>query len=137
MKYHLQNWKDITQDHWVLTSIQGYRIPFEEIPPRTILDPFHFSKEESDVISAEIDVLLSKGAVQQVENCQRFVSNVFLVPKSGGEWRLILNLRALNTFLRYDHFKMEDIRTVKDLLNTGEYMCKLDLKGGRSRSSII
>ena len=57
-----------------------------------------------------------------------FVSNVFLVPKSEGRWRLILNLKALNQFVIHEHFKMEDIRCVKDLLNWGDYMCKLDLK---------
>ena len=52
-------------------------------------------------------------------------SNVFLVPKKEGQWRLILNLKALNTYTIREHFKMEDIRSVKDLLNKGDYMCKL------------
>ena len=80
------------------------------------------------MISQEITALLSKGAIQQVQDGQGFTSNVFLVPKSGGKWRLILNLRALNAFLKYEHFKMEDIRMVKDILGEGEFMCKLDLK---------
>ena len=57
-----------------------------------------------------------------------FTSNVFLVPKKEGQSRLILNLKALNTYTVRKHFKMEDIRSVKDLLNRGDYMCKLDLK---------
>lgn len=41
---------------------------------------------------------------------------------------MILNPKSLNRFVRYEHFKMEDIRSVKDLINKGDYMCKLDLK---------
>ena len=45
------------------------------------------------------------------------MSNIFTVPKSSGKVRLILNLKSLNTFLEYEHFKMEDIQCIKDLLS--------------------
>ena len=57
-----------------------------------------------------------------------FISNIFLVPKDEERWRLILNLKSLNEFVAFEHFKMEDIRCVKDLLSRGDHMCKLDLK---------
>ena len=48
---------------------------------------------------------------------------------SSGKVRLILNLKSLNGFLEYEHFKMDDnIRNIKDLLRRNEFMCKLDLK---------
>ena len=99
-----------------MDTVQGYRIPFVQEPPPTCLQ--------------EIESLLKKGAIQDTRSPEEvgFVSNVFLVPKSEGKWRLILNLKALNQFVIYEHFKMEDIRCVKDLLNRGDYMCKLDLK---------
>ena len=56
-----------------------------------------------------------------------FISNIFLVPKDEERWRLILNLKSLNDFMAYEHFKMEDIRCVKDLLSRGDHMCTLDL----------
>lgn len=34
----------------------------------------------------------------------------------------------MNKFVRYNHFKMEDIWSVNDLINKGDYMSKLDLK---------
>ena len=51
-----------------------------------------------------------------------FISNIFLVPKDEERWRLILNLKSLNEFVAYEHFKMEDIRCVKDLLSRGDHM---------------
>ena len=88
-----------------------------------------FNLEESQIISQEIESLLKKGAIQASTAKEvGFISNIFLVPKSEGKWRLILNLKALNQFVIHEHFKMEDIRCVEDLLNEGEFMCKLDLK---------
>ena len=72
--------------------------------------------------------MLEKQAISPAKATDGFVSNVFLVPKKEDQWRLILNLKVLNTFTVREHFKMEDIRSVKDLLVRGDYMCKLDLK---------
>ena len=112
-----------------MDTITGYKLHFIQGPPPSTLPQFVFSQEEGKVISQEIASLLEKGAVQEAQTTVTgFVSNVFLVPKSKGKWRLILNLKALNKFVIHEHFKMEDIRCVKDLLNRGEHMCKLDLK---------
>ena len=39
-----------------------------------------------------------------------------------------MNLRPLNQFLPYEHFKMEGIHMVRDLLRKGDFMVKIDLK---------
>ena len=77
---------------------------------------------------AEIKKLLEKQVISPAEAIDGFTSNVFLVPKKENQWRLILNLKTLNMYTVREHFKMNDIRSVKDLLNRGDYMCKLDLK---------
>ena len=128
LKYFVQAWKDLTQDPWVLETIQGYRIPFREQPPIKQIPSFVFSEKEKTALAAEIQKLLEKEAISPTEATDGFVSNVFLVPKKEDKWRLILNLKALNTYTVCEHFKMEDIRSVKDLLVRGDYMCKLDLK---------
>ena len=71
---------------------------------------------------------MKKGAIQRSGLGIGFTSNIFLIPKSGGRFRLILNLKALNNFVAYEHFKMEDIRCVRDLLSKGDHLCKLDLR---------
>ena len=53
-------------------------------------------------------------------------SNV--VPKKGGKWRPVLNLKSLNQYVSKAHFKLEDIRSLKDILHQGGFMAKLDLK---------
>lgn len=59
---------------------------------------------------------------------QGFVSSIFLVPKKEGGQRPIVNLRPLNRFIPYEHFKMEGIHMLKDLLRKGDLMVKIDLK---------
>jgi len=42
--------------------------------------------------------------------------------------RLVINLKALNSFVNKEHFKMEGIHTLKDLLRQGDWLAKIDLK---------
>ena len=46
----------------------------------------------------------------------------------GGKQRSVVNLKALNNFVYSDHFKMEGLHIQLDLIQTGDYMIKLDLK---------
>jgi hypothetical protein len=58
-----------------------------------------------------------KRAVKEVASVQgQFISRMFLVPKKDGSWRPLVNLQNLNLFLQHQHFKMEGISHVKDLL---------------------
>ena len=52
---------------------------------------------------------------------------MFVVPKKRGKWRPIINLKLLNQFVTKPDFKMEDIRSLKDVLQR-DHMAKLDLK---------
>ena len=65
--------------------------------------------------------MLKKQAIQLLEHPveARFLSNIFLVPKKDGGQRPVINLKALNQFINTEHFKMEGIHTVKDLLKPG------------------
>ena len=57
-----------------------------------------------------------------------FISNIFLVPKKGGEMRPVINLKDLNVFLKYNHFMMEGIHMLIDMLMRNDWMLKIDLK---------
>ena len=53
---------------------------------------------------------------------------MFAIPKKSGGWRPIINLKCLNAFVSYQHFKMEGLECVKYLLQHGDWMVKLDLQ---------
>ena len=65
---------------------------------------------------------------QSTITTQDFVSNLFVIPNKGGEQRPVFNLRQLNQFIKYEHFKMEGIHMLRDLLKPNDFMANLDLK---------
>jgi len=73
--------------------------------------------------------LLAKGAVREVRPQDgQFTSTLFLVQKENGDYRPIINLRALNRFLGKESFKMEGMQAAKSLIQQGDFMMELDLK---------
>ena len=57
-----------------------------------------------------------------------FISSIFIVPKKDGRNHPVINLKPLNQFLIYEHFKMEGIHMLRDLLKQNDYLVKIDLK---------
>lgn len=70
--------------------------------------------------------MLSKNAIAEASDVG-FISNIFLVPKKSGEMRPVINLKRLNTFVVYEHFKMEGWQTIRDTIRKGDWMAKIDL----------
>ena len=128
LKYFIENWKMITLDPWILDTVMGYKINFvnypfqEKVPVGT-----RQNEEERVLIDQEVRSMKEKGAIQN-GNFQGFVSNLFLVEKKGGGQRPVINLRQLNHYIEYKHFKMEGIHVLKDLIQKGDYLVKLDMK---------
>ena len=85
----VQFWLDNVTDQWALEVIQkGYCIDFLELPPVTIKPKFSQTKsdQEHQVAMSEIQELLAKGAIEQVnpEKTPGFYSTLFIIPKKGG-----------------------------------------------------
>ena len=132
LKHCLVNWQLICKDPWRLQAIEGYQLDFTSLPyqsryPQGIIH----TQAESNLIENEVQDLLTKQAIHPVSVGQRqdeFVSNLFLVPKKGGGQRPVINLKHLNQFVKYEHFKMENIHMLRDLLKKDDYLVKIDLK---------
>ena len=59
---------------------------------------------------------------------ESFASQIFVVEKKDGGLRPVVNLGGLNQYVRAEHFKMEGLHLLPDLLLSGDWMAKLDLK---------
>ena len=106
--------------------VKGYRIQFL-VEPRQTVEPVPLVK--SDEVDLCIDRLLHIGAISRVTDIEgQFVSKIFTVPKSDGSSRLILNLKKLNKFLHAEHFKLEDGRTVMNLMRRNMFMATVDMR---------
>ena len=53
---------------------------------------------------------------------------MFLREKKDGTQRPILNLKKLNQNIPYLHFKMESLKGVKNIIQEGDWMVKIDMK---------
>ena len=58
------------------------------------------------------------------------------VAENSEKLRLILDLRYLNSFLSVPKFKYEDVRSIRDLFNEGDFFFKFDIKHGYHRVNI-
>ena len=126
----ISTWRKISGDPWLLNSVQGVRIPFEEEPiqikePR----PYKLSLEESEFVSCELPRLMDKKVIEKAEPTQgQVLSGIFLRPKKDGGYRLILDLTWLNEHLKYEHFKMHSLQTARDLMRPDCWLGSVDLK---------
>ena len=73
--------------------------------------------------------MLSKSIIIPSQHeTEEYVSPIFITPKRDGTFRLILNLKKLNEYVTYEHFKMESIHSVAYCISPNCYMAKIDLK---------
>ena len=100
-------------------------MPIQSNPPH----PFNMSKEEKILVDLEVQNLLAKGAIEICSpDPKQFISNIFTILKKDGRRRPVVDMQELNQFAEYLPFKMEDISQLKDILQRGDYMTKLDLQ---------
>ena len=100
LRHFKEAWAVICTDPWILALLQdGFKLEFTE-PPRQGSPPRNapLNPEQSALWNLEIQNLIDKGAIVKASS-QTFVSTVFVIPKSSGGWRPIINLKQLNEFL--------------------------------------
>lgn len=114
LKYFSANWSAITSDPWILSTIsKGVVIDFVQNPVQRTWPPsIKMSEAMRAVCDQEIIDLQAKGAVVEiVDNSPGVYSAFFAIPKSTGDFRPIINLKPVNAFIVYQHFKMESFET--------------------------
>ena len=87
LKNFIENWKILTNDTEILSLVEGYTIPFHEIPQQeNIPNSPKLSQEERILVQKEIHKMLNKGAIVETQNYLEgeFFSNLFLVEKKDG-----------------------------------------------------
>lgn len=112
-----------------MDCISGYKIEFVQQPVQLALPrPVKCSKDMFQLMDLEIERLLNVGAVvTSSHKNDEFISPIFAVPKPNGEIRLILNLKSFNQFVAYEHFKMEHLTFVTDLVLLNDFAASIDL----------
>ena len=131
IKNFYNGWSDITSDKFILNLVKhGIFIEFDNFSPQSIVPrQYNFNEIEHQAILSEIQSLLKKGVVKEVNHCfGEFISNVFVRPKRDGKFRMILNLCGLNEAVVYHKFKMSTLQSAINLMSKDCYMATLDWK---------
>ena len=129
LQFHTEKWHQLTNDPWVLEAISGYKIHFDIIPYQvTAPNEIPFQGEQWHIVNSEVTELISKGAVVPCQSEPgEFISTLFIVPKKNGKFRPVINLRYLNHYVHYDHFKQETFKVVLDLVQKNDFFTSIDL----------
>ena len=125
-----EKWGNITQDQFVLNIGKfGLTMEFAEVPLCQFVPPLNFSPVETEIIDADISKLLSKGViVNTTREPNDYVCSIFTKTKKDGRYRMILNLKTFNEFLKFKYCKLESIEDSLDLITEGCYFGSVDLK---------
>ena len=128
---NIEFWKTITGDQYILSAVEGYELEFSSSPEKLYNNCIQqqFSNSESTIITLEIDKLIKIGVIKQVSPVDgQILSPIFLTDKKDGSKRMILNLKALNKYMVYEHFKMENIYKAMELMTKDCFLASVDLE---------
>ena len=130
IKNFMENWKEITTDSIILDIVEnGLKIDFLNIPDNLKVPQILHCVSEQEIITTEIKSLLRKGViVESSRESGDFISTVFTRKKKSGTFRFILNLKYLNNFTVYKHFKMESILDIFKIIKKDVWMASVDFK---------
>ena len=130
IKHHLEQWGKLTSDPHILNIVRGCKIEFDQ-PPYQWQPPSQpqFSPNKAETVDNEIAKLVLKGVLIKSSHEQgEYLSTAFLRPKKDETHRVILNLKKLNKFVSYHHFKMESLKHVVSMVRPNCFMASADLK---------
>ncbi|XP_075504634.1 uncharacterized protein LOC142542074 [Primulina tabacum] len=89
----------------------------------------HFGPEKDKVIDAQIKELLKAGHIREIQ-FPTWLSNVVLVPKSTGRWRMCVDFRDLNKACPKDHYPLPRIDQLVDSTSGYELLSFMDAYQG-------
>ena len=137
LRNYVLAWEEISHDDWVLDVLRnGYAPQFKDHPPRMTKNWKVFESvtrstrpERALALTNHIQELLSKEAIEKVRDPTSlgFYSNVFMVPKKNGKFRLVINLKELNNYIIIPGFRMETVASVTAAVQPGDWAISLDL----------
>lgn len=131
-------WQTITSDYFILSVVKGVRIEFAAYPKQIIIPrEYYFNSTEVIISDNQIEQFLETGVTEKTTHSKgECISNIFIRPKKYGSYRLLLNLKYLNEFVEYHHFKIENRKSVIICMSPNCYMASIDLKDAYHSVSI-
>ena len=131
---HWQAWRDRGADPWVVEVLQeGYRLTFLSVPPLSsepiAMPSYSPNSIKGKALEEVTPSLVEKDAVELASlPSPGHYSLLFVVRKTSGSWRLVIDLSVLNCSVSKTPFKMETLASVLLSVRQGNWMVSLNLK---------
>ena len=124
-------WRTLEVSQFILNVImQGYKIPFFQLPTPFVKRNNTSARENSDFVSQAVSDLLRLDLIEELACKPNIINPLSVSTRSSGKQRLILDLRHVSQFIYKQKFKCEDLSVATQLFNRNYYLFKLDLKSG-------
>ncbi|KAL0433973.1 UNVERIFIED_CONTAM: putative enzymatic polyprotein [Sesamum latifolium] len=89
----------------------------------------HFRTEKDKIIQAEVDKLMAARHIEEIQ-FPEWLSNVLLVPKPRGKWRMCIDFRDLNKVCPKDFYPLPRIDQLVDSTSGRELLSMIDASQG-------
>lgn len=120
------------RDTWESKSPSQCKVLSHVIEPTTqrpIFErPRRFSAEQTDVINKEIADMEKDGIIRP--SCSPYATEIVLVRKKDGPWRVCIDYRQLNKFTKLDKYPLPRISNLLRSIKNSKVFCALDLRAG-------
>ena len=117
-------------------------MPFRDLPPPLARSPVPFpmyrpDSERALALLGEIKTTMAKGVLEIIPDPDPgFYSCLFLVEKSLGGWRPVIDLSPLNEFVRQTPFRMETPNSALLAVRKDDFLASIDLKDAYFQSQV-
>jgi hypothetical protein len=125
-------WNEIAPEPIVDWIRNGVILPFigDKAPGPFILENKGCSKEARNFITQEISDLILCDLIEEVDQTPHCVSPIHCIPKKYGSFRLITDLRWVNSHCAPPKFSNEGIKEVLHLVQPDDRLITIDIKQG-------
>ena len=130
-------WEALKASPQIMSILRhGHKFKFKNKPPLSDPLPSHETKvspASTQIIRREIRDLVAKGAMRKINfkyatEVKGYYSKLFVVPKPDvDKFRVIINLKPLNKYIKKETFRMEGLKDVQTILEPGAFAGVVDI----------
>ncbi|KAL0401767.1 UNVERIFIED_CONTAM: Pro-Pol polyprotein [Sesamum latifolium] len=95
-----------------------------------------FRPEKDKIFQGEVNKLLTAGHIREIQ-FPEWLSNVVLVPKPGGKWRMCIDFRDLNKTCPKDYYPLPKIDQLVDSTSGCELLSMMDASQGYHQIMLV
>ncbi|KAG1461102.1 hypothetical protein G6F46_005944 [Rhizopus delemar] len=129
LQHFIESWKKMTTQTWSLSVIQDeYKIQFNSTLIPWTIKTYKMSESDQQAINKAVESFLKSEVIERSPTQdKRSLSQVFTI-KEPNKVRSILDCRNINRFIQCQHFKMEGVPALRDMVEKDDLLTKIDLK---------